>query len=164
MTLILALSNRSYAIQISDRRLTSNGNLMDDESNKSGILICPNARLSYGYTGLAKFNNFSTINWLNQALSECGKPDYSISGIMQRLKQNATDTFKNDINLKYALKTNKALSIMFTGFINVSGYFEQASVIISNYHDFVNNKRFNVVQNKFKAFFYKAEKVFTNPK
>lgn len=60
MTLILGLGNREQFIQISDRRLTSNGLPQDDESNKAGMLICANGRLAFGFTGLGRAGTFET--------------------------------------------------------------------------------------------------------
>lgn len=51
MTLILSLGNLDHIVQISDRRLTINGKLVEDESNKCGVLFCLNARMGFGYTG-----------------------------------------------------------------------------------------------------------------
>ena len=46
MTLLLALSNDSYALVLGDRRLTSNGTVRDDEANKVCVLFCDDARWS----------------------------------------------------------------------------------------------------------------------
>lgn len=43
MTLILTMANDDYRVLVSDRRLTRNGELCDDESNKAAILICEDA-------------------------------------------------------------------------------------------------------------------------
>jgi hypothetical protein len=48
MTLIVGLMSRDYAVQVSDRRLSSDGAPVDDESNKAVILTCANARLIVG--------------------------------------------------------------------------------------------------------------------
>ena len=64
MTLIVALGNTEQVIQISDRRLTCDGKLIDDESNKCGVLFCLNARMAFGFTGLARWKNFETTKWL----------------------------------------------------------------------------------------------------
>jgi hypothetical protein len=71
MTLILTLGNCDQIIQLADRRLTVNGRLQDDELNKAGIFICANARLAFGFTGLARTHGFETQRWLLSALSEC---------------------------------------------------------------------------------------------
>jgi len=64
MTLIIAAGNPDQFVQVSDRRLTANGVVQDDESNKAIVLNCANARLSIGFTGLAKVGTFNTRDWI----------------------------------------------------------------------------------------------------
>jgi hypothetical protein len=80
MTLIVSLANKDFVVQISDRRLSSNGRLIDDESNKCGVVFCLNARMAFGYTGLARYKNFSTATWLLSVLHDSATPDYTIGG------------------------------------------------------------------------------------
>ena len=70
MTFILTLGNGDQVIQLSDRRLTVDGTLHDDESNKAGVLISDDARLAFGFTGLARIGSFATQQWLAAALNE----------------------------------------------------------------------------------------------
>lgn len=149
MTIILSLGNNNQMIQISDRRLSCNGILEDDESNKSGIVICKNARMTFGYTGLAKWKKFSTMQWLLKALHDSATPDYTIGEILERLKQNATDTFNNHPELKYVDPIYKKLSVMFSGYFNIDGNLKQGCAIISNYHNFKKNTAYPVAQKKF---------------
>ena len=117
MTLILTLGNQEQFIQLSDRRLTSNGRLVDDESNKSGIFLCKDARHVFGFTGLARTGNFETKKWLFDALWDCSPPDYEISKIIQRLKVRATQDFKSIPALKRLKAKDKRLSVMFSGYL-----------------------------------------------
>ncbi len=71
-------------IQISDRRLSADGRLVEDESAKAGVLTCSNARLAFGFTGLARMGHFSTRDWLLDALYDCGPPGYDALGIAPR--------------------------------------------------------------------------------
>ena len=119
MTLILTLGNKENVVQISDRRLTSNGRLVDDESNKCGAMFCLNARMAFAYTGLACWGSFSTPKWLLNALHDSGAPDFTIGEILERLKGKATDTFKNNHVLKGVPKEHKRLAVMFSGYINI---------------------------------------------
>jgi hypothetical protein len=116
MTFILSLGNREQFIQISDRRLSWDGKLVDDESKKAGILLCKDARHIFGFTGLAKYEAFDTRRWLLNALYECCPPDYRINGIMSRLKERATRDFQNLPVLKKLPPRRKRLSIMFSGY------------------------------------------------
>ena len=87
MTLLLALANKDYAMQISDCRLSCNGKLIDVESNKCGALFCLNASAAFCYTGLAKWSGFSTPKRLLQALHDSAAPDFTIGETLERLKQ-----------------------------------------------------------------------------
>ena len=47
MTMILTLGNSDQFIQLSDRRLSSGGWSVDDESNKAGSLVCADAKSEF---------------------------------------------------------------------------------------------------------------------
>lgn len=120
MTLILTLGNRDNVIQVSDRRLTVNGLLQDDESdeyNKCGVINCKGGRLAYGFTGLAKSSGFETRKWLLDALLDSGPPDYSALGITNRLKDRATTDFRNRPEVKALQPGQKRLSILISGYL-----------------------------------------------
>ncbi len=137
MTLILALGNVDQFIQISDRRLTRDGILVDDESSKSGYLYCRNARMAFGFSGLAKAGSFVTRDWLLDALAECGPPDYVIGHIIERLKVKATEIFNNNPNIIGLDEVSKHLSIMFSGYLLPGNYPRprQAVAILTNYQN-----------------------------
>jgi hypothetical protein len=84
LTLVLALGNANQVIQLSDRRVSAGGRPVDDESPKAGILHCRNGRFAFGFAGLSQAGSFRTQHWLTDALYECGPPDYSALGILQR--------------------------------------------------------------------------------
>jgi len=93
MTLILALGNRRQTVLVSDRRLMSNGRVVEDESNKAAVFVCRDARLAVAFTGLAEYGTFRTRFWLPTALLESAAPDYSMSGIIERFRARATRDF-----------------------------------------------------------------------
>ena len=144
MTIIIALGNNNQMIQISDRRLSSKGKLVDDESNKAGVLFCDNARMTFGYTGLANFSGFSTMKWLLKALSESAAPDYTIGEILERLKTNATKTFAEHRALKTTSPGLKKLAVMFSGYLILDGEVRLGSATLSNYHNFQTDNFFPV--------------------
>ncbi len=159
MTLILSLGNNNQMIQISDRRLSYDGKLVDDESNKCGVLFCKNARMAFGYTGLARLQNFNTQTWLLKALHDSAPPDYSMGGILKRLKINATNTFQNHVALKSAEKRFKRLSVMFSGYVNIEGGPpRQGCAILSNYLDAENNSSFSKALEEFSLYRTSAKK------
>lgn len=163
MTLILASANKDFSVQVSDRRLSSNGRLIDDESNKCGVVFCLNARMSFGYTGLAKWGSFSTPKWLLKALHDSASPDFTIGEILERLKENATQTFKNNPILKNVPKAHKSLSVMFSGYINLDGVTKPGCAILSKYHNFAHNTRFDEAMDEFSLNYSSAKRGVLNP-
>jgi hypothetical protein len=134
MTLILCLGNRDQVIQLSDRRLSDNGKLVDDEVNKSGILICQNGKFAYGFTGIARIstNKFETSTWLNSLIYECCPPDYIAQNILSRLRDRINSEFiLSSYFLNVPLK-NMGLSISFTGYIVNFSPPRLVSAVISN--------------------------------
>jgi hypothetical protein len=140
MTFILVLVNRKQIIQISDRRLSWNGKLVDDESNKAGILLCKDARHVFGFTGLAKYGDFNTRSWLFNALYECCPPDYQINHIMPRLTERATKDFQSLPALKGLDPRRKRLSIMFSGYNHYADPPMGSLGILTNYQNFETGK------------------------
>ena len=98
MTLILNAVVGDYIVQVSDRRLTKNGKLEDDETNKA-VLFCN--RFCFSYTGLAHIGMVPTDRWLTQALvnSKTG----SISTAINSLAVQATQAFSQMVQSR-ALK------------------------------------------------------------
>ena len=117
MTLILALANRDHVIQLSDRRLSCKGKLVNDESNKAGVLICNGVRAVYGFTGLARAHEFETSFWLNNALYECALPDFHFPNMMQRLQERANRDFANIPQLLALAPADREVSVLFSGFL-----------------------------------------------
>ncbi|HEX7075593.1 MAG TPA: SEC-C metal-binding domain-containing protein [Hyphomicrobiaceae bacterium] len=136
MTLILTLGCSDYIVQASDRRLVADGHLVDDESNKSGVLECMNARLAFGFTGLAKFGSFDTRRWLLDALHDAGPPDYAAKGIIDRLADKASRAFAI-APLNGIPSQHKRLSIMFSGYLYHHSPPRMGYAIVTNYQDFI---------------------------
>jgi hypothetical protein len=65
MTLIISAAVGDYLIQVSDRRITKNLSLEDDEANKA-VVFCN--RASFAYTGLASIGPYGTDEWLVRCL------------------------------------------------------------------------------------------------
>lgn len=155
MTLILALGNRDAVVQFSDRRLSNNGRLVDDEATKCGVIFSPIARLAFGYTGIGRLGSFRTLPWLTGALSASARPDYIILGILERLRDNATETFATHSDLSRAPKQHKVLTVMFSGFIyGGDGHASPAYAFLSNYVDFDTGHRFPEVQDAFRLYLF----------
>lgn len=163
MTIILALGNNDQVIQISDRRLSNNGRMLEEESNKVGVMTCINARVAFGYTGIARYHSFRTFDWLLTALSEAGPPDYIAHSILERLKENATQTFQEHPALRLAPRSAKKLSILISGYVYGNGRPQLGYAVISNYVDLNTGHQFDTTQDNFTSRFFSAIDVSTNP-
>jgi hypothetical protein len=135
MTLILALGNSDQVLQVSDRRLSWDGQLTDDESSKAGLLACQNARLAFGFTGLAKWRLFRTREWLLEALLKAGPPDYAALGVLERLRARASETFRDDPALRNCPPKDRRLSVMFSGYLYQHDPPLIGWAILTNYQD-----------------------------
>jgi hypothetical protein len=113
MTLIIGLGNQNQVALISDRRLSSNGKIVEDESNKACTFVCRDARLAVAFTGLAQAGSFLTRRWLLEAILESAQPDYMMRPTIARLCDRATIDFAKITNVK---KQYKRLSIVLAGY------------------------------------------------
>jgi hypothetical protein len=66
LTLILTCATRESVVQVSDRRLTRDGQLVDDNTTKA-IYYC--GRVAIGYTGVAKIQGVDTAERLARELA-----------------------------------------------------------------------------------------------
>lgn len=163
MTLILALANKDYVVQISDRRLTADGVLVDDESNKSSVIFCLNGRVACGFTGLAKAGRFVTHRWLLDTLHESAPPDFTIGETLQRLTVAATKTFLTHPDLRHVPGAGKRLALMFSGFVNHDGALRPGCAVISNFHNFAGNTAYDEAQDSFVGNYQTAKIGEPNP-
>ena len=163
MTMILALGNRDQVIQISDRRLSSTGRPIEDESNKVGIMFCLNARLAFGFTGLATYRGFKTIDWLLKALVDSGPPTFTAYDIIERLRENATRTFLEHPHLKIAPNNSKKLSIMFSGYVYGNGKPMQGNAVLSNYVNLNTYHQYDITQDQFRVKYFTEIDAVQNP-
>jgi len=114
MTLIIALMAPTQAILVSDRRLTENGRLFDDEKNKATVLFCADGRAAVAFTGLAlaPTERFDTSRVLLQVLSQAGLQDHLLLPTIQRFTVLITEEFKK---LKIP-QANKHVTFVFSGY------------------------------------------------
>ncbi len=137
MTFILSLGNADQVIQISDRRLTGDGKIVDDDSNKATCLVCQNGRFAIGYTGLAVSGSFKTQDWLLDALFNCAPPDYAIYEMVERFAIRASQDFSRIPALKALPPAQKRLSVMFTGYVTHRARPLVGNLIVTNFQDFL---------------------------
>jgi hypothetical protein len=113
VTLILGMMNRRQVVLVSDRRLSVDGQMREDESNKAAIFTCADGRLAIAFTGLAKFGGFVTNRWMLEAFSEAVEPEYRAIQTIQRVAELATLRFRA---LKTPRHTDKRLTIVCGGY------------------------------------------------
>ena len=138
MTLIITFGNCDHITQLSDRRLTYDGKLIEDESNKASILFCANGKLAIGFTGLAKAYEFETRSWLLKAIFDSSPPDYTAKNILERLTKKATIDFNNIPALLNTSRKNKRLSIIFSGYLYHHDPPLAVYAIMTNFQNFNN--------------------------
>jgi len=145
MTLHLTLFGSDYAILISDRRLSSNNKTVTDEHNKATVLEFDDARLVCGFTGIATIGNdkrlnFSTQDWLLEALHETAPPDYLSAPTLQRFKGCCSKVFREHGALKNLNSNERKLAFLFAGF-NYDSHFayptaHQCCAVLTNFQGF----------------------------
>ena len=153
MTLIIAAGNSDQFIQISDRRLSSNGKIIEEEANKAFVLNCSNARLSVGYTGLANAESFSTRDWLLSTINECGPPDYTAKNIILRFTERASKEYSENPIIKRLSKVHSRLTVMFTGYLYHHEPPLGALAVVSNFQNLNTGTIEQEANEKFDYFF-----------
>ena len=109
MTLLIAISNRSFAAILGDRRIVAGRKVVDDETNKVCVLFCDDARMVVGYAGFAGVNRFKTQDWLRDSLGSISEKKCSLNEILEEFTKRATATFRK-------LSKQIATVFLFSGF------------------------------------------------
>ncbi|MCF7966774.1 MAG: SEC-C domain-containing protein [Methylobacter tundripaludum] len=148
MTLVIALANADQIIQVSDRRLSAKGQLVDDSSNKAGHAVCDDASFLYSFTGLARVGSHATSRWLHDALYNSAQSDHRFRNIADALAEEATSYFHSSRDLRSLSAVDRRLTVMLTGY-TADGLIVNS--LISNFQDFFNSVDHSVAQRKFTA-------------
>ena len=99
MTLILTLVAANKIVQVSDRLLTLNGKVHEENANKAICVSCSNAHFSIGYTGVAEIDGQRTDYWIVDQIQSIFSLGYQdIGKVGQLLGEKLTDVFSE---LKY---------------------------------------------------------------
>lgn len=157
VTLVLAVANRDYVIQLADRRLTADGGAVEEEAGKCGSLLCDDARLLFGFTGVARAGSFETQRWILDLLYACGAPDYAVYSMLQRFRDRATEDFRSLAPVKGLPPDARRLAILFTGYLHTHEPPVIGSALISNYLNAVTDELSPVAFDEFQSF-YTSEK------
>ncbi|PKL78146.1 MAG: hypothetical protein CVV27_03875 [Candidatus Melainabacteria bacterium HGW-Melainabacteria-1] len=129
MTLLIGAANSSYAFLASDRRLSWNGQLVDDEANKATILATRDARVAMAFTGLAKCEGFLAEDWLLEVLYEGSKQTNEILPLLDFLAARANQDIPN---LTVVEPQHRRLAILIVGFTYWTENPEPAGWLLTN--------------------------------
>ncbi len=89
MTLILAALAPEYVVVGADRRLSDNGQSVEEESTKLTVLVTPDARTVIAYTGIARAGDFDTEHWILDTLSRVSSATPDLHSILEGLRSGA---------------------------------------------------------------------------
>lgn len=148
MTFVIALANADQVIQVSDRRLSWRGQLVDDSSNKAGHAVCNDASFLYSFTGLARVGSHATSMWLLDALYNAAQRGHGFLDIADELAEEATSYFHSSSDIRLLQAGDRRLTVMLTGYTANDLI---VSSLISNFQDFSNFVDHPTAQRKFTA-------------
>jgi hypothetical protein len=138
MTLVIAAGNDEYMLQVSDRRLSAGypPTPTDEESCKGGLICCDNARLIFGFAGIAEIGGFKVRRWILDTLMSAGSPSFDAYGIVTRFRERADHDFSSLPQFVSLAPSQRRLTVIFSGYI--FNYVPPLAVyaIMSNHVDF----------------------------
>ena len=106
MTLIITAATKDHIFQIADTRLTrSDGKFFDDNSVKTTIVHCYDAKLIISYTGLASINGERTDQWITRKLKNWKSWEKTFSEVVEFLRCELTKAAFYDKNLESIVLT-----------------------------------------------------------
>lgn len=116
VTIILIGMNAEFALQVSDRRLSWDGSIVEDEHGKSFSLLFPDFRFTVAFTGLAKWGSFVTVDWLQTTLFNIGKTETRPVEVLERLKSALNHRFSSYLDLKMLPVEQRRLDVSIVGY------------------------------------------------
>lgn len=118
MTLILTLVSTNKIVQVSDRRLTLNGEIHESNATKAICVSCSNAHFSVGYTGVAEIDGKRTDYWIVDQISSTFSSGHQDIGMVARqLAQDLSDAiFKLRYKGRRVRLEDKGLNLVLAGY------------------------------------------------
>lgn len=140
LTLCLAVLSKNLCIVCADRRISGRASL-SDEHNKTIVLVSADARVVLTFTGLATAGRFAAARWLMQTLTELGAPDFTLAGIIERLRVKLTDEFARNLAIRAASAPERRFTLMLAGYLYIPGRpgmvrAHPISALLSNFEGF----------------------------
>lgn len=108
--------NRDFALQVSDRRLSWNSVVVEEEHNKSFSLNLPGFRFTVAFTGLARIGTFCTADWLLDQLRLIGETEHAPVVLIERLATALTHRFSSYIDIKSLRLAQRRLDVTIVGY------------------------------------------------
>lgn len=112
MTLLFTALSDEYVVQVSDRRLTRNGNLYDDEANKGIYVGCADATFSIAYTGLGEIGGQRTDEWVVDYLASTNAGNLPFRELFKLFHEEVASRFSRFRRLG----DKRRISFVFAGF------------------------------------------------
>lgn len=155
MTLLLSGVTEDFGIVLSDRRLTSNGKVVDDGANKMTAYFCADAKVVLTFTGLARAGSFDAASWIQDFLVHNSEPERKWIPVRKRL----VNALENEIRQVKGPAATKRLSILVTGY-EYSEDQEMAGGVLTRISNF---ERGNVVLSEAEDTFHVEDSVARRP-
>jgi SEC-C motif len=130
MTLIIAGANTRHAILVSDRRLSYDGQIVDDEQSKLGVMVTDDACLAFGHTGLARSHGFDAHPWLLETLADAAQHHDGASALVNSMAECATARFRK---IRLTRDVDKRFSVLFAGYLYTDDPPRMALALVSNF-------------------------------
>jgi len=123
VTLIVGLANSEYSILIGDRRLTPFGGAkilgrQAEEAPKIARLLCADANVAFGFSGLAVSGAFDVHRWICETLTTSGAPAFTLGATIAGFCRIATESFQQ--KAVSVPEAQRRLSILFVGHGNAT--------------------------------------------
>jgi hypothetical protein len=115
MTLIITLVRPREIAVVSDRRVTVDGKLLEDEDDEHTKLIefsCEDADATVAFTGLARWDAFATRQWLRELLST-RTSSCRLAAVIQDVRRIASEKIRG---MPTRTREDRRLTILFAGF------------------------------------------------
>jgi SEC-C motif len=150
MTFAIVLGNADQIIQVSDRRLTWNGQLVDDAFNKAGHILCDDASLLYCFTGLARVGHkHVTSRWLIETFHNISRNTSTYQNLIATFAAEAEKYFSTSNEIRALPASHRRLTVMFSGYASDHTLF---TALVSNFQDFINSIDHPAASSKFTVF------------
>ena len=134
MTLILTLLATNKIVQVSDRRLTLNGEVCDSNANKLVCVGCDDAHFSIGYTSVADIDGQRTDYWLVDQIESIFDSGHSDVLTIYRELANKASSAISRLRYKGRLvhPKRRGLTLALAGYRTISGTTVPFLAYISN--------------------------------